>query len=88
MIGGEFSLIHGVNASVPLAHNASAADVAEAINNINDWVGVILVEREELSEYTDNQGDMFEWRMTFPPEEGDVPQLRVSVLPYFFHVAS
>lgn len=69
--------MHGANATVPLAYNASAADVAQAINDFSDWIGVILAERRELSEWIDNQGDMFEWRLTFSPYEGDVAELRV-----------
>lgn len=60
-----------------MAYNASATDVAQAVNDFSDWAGVILVERRELSEWIDNQGDMFEWRLTFSPDEGDVAELRV-----------
>lgn len=82
-VGGEFALVSGSDASTPLAFDASAAEVAEAINGMKDWEGLVLVERQELvsDESSDsgdmNEGDMFEWRLTFPPAEGDVQELRV-----------
>lgn len=82
-VGGEFTLISGSDTSAPLAFNASAAEVAEAVNSMKDWEGLVLVERQELvsSESSGSgdasEGDMFEWRLTFPPAEGDVQELRV-----------
>lgn len=74
-VGGEFTIVAGSLASVPLAYNASASDVAEAVNGIDSWEGLVLAEREELS---GSEGDMFEWRLTFSPAEGNAPELRVS----------
>lgn len=81
-VGGEFTLISGSNASIPLAFNASAEAVAEAINDIKNWGGLVLVDRQQLllseSDSDDaHEGDMFEWRLTFSPIEGDVEELRV-----------
>lgn len=87
-VGGEFTLVSGSNASVPLAFNASAAEVAEAVNGMKDWEGVVLVDRQEvvLSESSDSddkhEGDMFEWRLTFSPIEGDVKELRVGSIDF------
>lgn len=80
-VGGEFTLVAGVNASIPLSYNASALEVAEAVNGMASWVGLVLADRRELSERSDNEGDMFEWRLTFSPAQGDVPELRVRELP-------
>lgn len=71
-MGGEFYLVAGINASVPLAYNASASEVAEAVNGMEDWVGLVLADRRELGEE-----DMFEWHLTFSPADGNVEQLRV-----------
>lgn len=71
-MGGEFYLVAGINASTPLAYNASASQVAEAVNGMTDWAGLVLVDRRELSEE-----DMFEWHLTFSPTDGNVEQLRV-----------
>lgn len=82
-VGGEFTLVSGSNVSTPLAFNASAAEVAEAVNDMKDWEGLVLVDRQELwlSEPSDSddghEGDMFEWRLTFSSVEGDVDELRV-----------
>lgn len=62
---------------MPLAFNASATDLAEAVNGMGGWKGVVLAERRELSTWRDNQGDRFEWRLTFSPAEGDVAEMRV-----------
>lgn len=83
-VGGEFTLISGSNASTPLAANASAGDVAEAVNSMVDWKGLVLVDRQELlagetsGGEDDDLGDLFEWRLTFSPADGDVEGLRVS----------
>lgn len=82
-VGGEFTLVLGSDASTPLAFDASAAEVAEAVNSMKEWAGLVLVERQELgyNESSDSgdvtEGDMFEWRLTFSPAEGDVQELRV-----------
>lgn len=82
-VGGEFTLVLGSNASIPLAFNASEAEVAEAVNGMKDWEGLVLVDRQQLllSEMSDSEeeheGDMFEWRLTFSAIEGDVQELRV-----------
>ena len=82
-VGGEFTLVSGSDASTPLAFNASAAEVAEATNSMKEWAGLVLVERQELryNESSDsedmNERDMFEWRLTFSPAEGNVDELRV-----------
>lgn len=82
-VGGEFTLVSGSDASTPLAFNASAAEVAEAVNSMSEWAGLVLVGRQELgyNESSDSgdvdEGDMFEWRLTFSPAEGDVQELRV-----------
>lgn len=55
-------------------------EVAEAVNDMKDWEGVVLVDREELDDgYQEDEymGDMFEWRLTFSPIEGNVEELRV-----------
>lgn len=83
-VGGEFTLVSGSNASLPLAANASAADVAEAANGMADWKGLVLVDRQEMLlgetgvSQGDDLGDLFEWRLTFSPADGDVEELRVS----------
>lgn len=57
--------------------------MAEAVNDMKDWEGLVLVDRQELwldepSDSDDgNEGDMFEWRLTFSSVEGDVDELRV-----------
>lgn len=71
-VGGEFYLVAGINASTPLAYNASALQVAEAVNGMAGWVGHVLVDRRELSEE-----DMFEWYLTFSSADENVEQLRV-----------
>lgn len=82
-VGGEFALVSGSDASTPLAFNASAAEVAEAVNSMTDWEGLVIVERQEIESSEPNDsgdasgGDMFEWRLTFSPAEGDVQELRV-----------
>lgn len=82
-VGGEFTLISGSDTSAPLIFDASAAEVAEAVNIMKEWQGLVLVEQQELvsNESNDsgeaNVGDMFEWRVTFSPAEGDVEELRV-----------
>ena len=82
-VGGEFTLVSGSDASTPLAFDASAAEVSEAVNSMKEWSGLVLVERQELgyNESSDSgdvpEGDMFEWRLTFPPAEGDTQELRV-----------
>lgn len=82
-VGGEFTLVSGSDTSAPLAFNASAAEVADAVNTMRSWEGLVLVDRQELlsGEGSDSvdayEGDLFEWRLTFPPAEGDVEELRV-----------
>lgn len=76
-VGGEFTLVSGVKASIPLAYDASASDVADAVNSMENWQGLVLVDRVELSEQGNSEGDMFEWRLTFSPSEGNLPELRV-----------
>ena len=82
-VGGEFTLVSGSDTSTPLAFNASAVEVAEAVNAIRSWEGLVLVDRQELLSSGGNdsgdgyEGDLFEWRLTFPPAEGDVEELRV-----------
>lgn len=82
-VGGEFTLVSGSDTSTPLAFDASAAEVAEAVHGMKAWAGLVLVERQELAynESSDSgdasEGDMFEWRLTFSPAEGDVQELRV-----------
>lgn len=88
-VRGEFTLVSGVTASAPLAYNASASEVAEAINTMKTWEGLILVERQEVTDQ-DNKNpanDMFEWRLTFSPAEGNVPEIGVRPLgsPLRFH---
>ncbi len=73
-VGGEFTLVIGSDTSSPLAFNASAAEVADAVNTMRSWEGLMLVDRQEL---LSGVGDLFEWRLTFPPAEGDVEELRV-----------
>lgn len=81
-VRGEFTLVTGVTPSAPLAYNASASEVAEAINAMKTWEGLILVERQEITEQDNNNpaNDMFEWRLTFSPAEGNVPEMRVRPL--------
>lgn len=78
-VGGEFTLVSGSNVSTPLAFNASAMEVAEAINGMKYWGGLVLVDRQDLlaSDTNTNERDMFEWRLMFSPTEGDVEELRV-----------
>lgn len=71
-MGGEFYLVAGTNASAPIAYNASASELAEAVNGMTDWGGLVLADRRELLEE-----DMFEWYLTFSPMNGNVEQLRV-----------
>lgn len=80
-VGGEFTLVAGATTSVPLAYNASALDVAEAVNGMQKWAGLVLADRQGIGEQTDTEGDMFEWRLTFPPAEGNVEEVRVRELP-------
>lgn len=81
-VRGEFTLITGVTPSAPLAYNASASEVAEVVNTMKTWEGLVLVERQELTEQGNGSpaNDMFEWRLTFPPAEGNVPEIRVRPL--------
>lgn len=91
-VGGEFTLVVGSNASIPLAANASAAEVAEAVNSLKAWEGLVLVDRKEVvledtsREQEKPLGDLFEWRLTFSPTDGDVEELRVrsKVLPTYW----
>ena len=78
-VGGEFTLVTGENVSIPVAYNASASGVAGAINSMKEWAGLVLVERQDLTDqsYSQKSTDVFEWRLTFSPAEGNVPELRV-----------
>lgn len=76
-VGGEFTLVANTITSIPLRFNASAAEVAEAVNAMNSWDGLVLVDRHRLNDHDENAEDMFQWDLTFPAAMGNIPQLRV-----------
>lgn len=49
---------------------------------MGNWADVVLVERRDPGTWNGYQGDMFEWRLTFSPRDGDVPELQVTIMPY------
>ncbi|CAM9289154.1 unnamed protein product, partial [Phaeothamnion confervicola] len=79
-ISGTFALMLGVNATDALPYNASAGAIMNAVNELWSWGGLVLVSRSPLAvagDETNANDDVFEWLITFPPELGDVPELRV-----------
>lgn len=78
-------MFQGLNISRAVQYNASAAELARAVNDMGNWADVVLVERRDPGAWNGYQGDMFEWHLTFSPRDGDVPELQVTILTYSVH---